>query len=245
MSTSSAYLTVGGIGVDVIYKDIKNLHISVHPPVGRVRVAAPNRLEDEAIRLAVIQRLPWIRRQREQLQSAPRQTKRNMVSGESHYVWGQRYLIDVSHTGRHGVEISGKTLWVVAPRGTDEEARLRVLENWYRRELKRAIPPLIEKWEAVIGRQVHRWTVRRMKTKWGSCSADSSHLWFNVELAKKNPRCLEYIVVHEMAHLRERGHGERFVALMDQYLPNWRSLRDELNAAPLADEEWTEGEGGA
>jgi predicted metal-dependent hydrolase len=245
MSTSSAYLTVGGIGIDVIYKDIKNLHISVHPPAGRVRVAAPNRLDDQAIRLAVIQRLPWIKRQREQLQSAPRQTKRNMVSGESHYVWGQRYLLDVSRTGRHGVELAGKTLWVVAPNGSDDDARLRVLENWYRRELKRAIPSLIAEWEPVIGRQVESWTVRRMKTKWGSCSADSAHLRFNVELAKKDPRCLEYIVVHEMAHLRERGHGERFVSLMDQYLPNWRALRAELNAAPLADEEWTEAEGGA
>lgn len=245
MSTSSAYLTVGGIGVDIIYKDIKNLHISVHPPVGRVRVAAPSRLDDQAIRLAVIQRLPWIKRQREQLQAAPRQTKRSMVSGESHYVWGQRYLLDVSRTGRHGVEISGKTLWVIAPSGSDEDARLRVLENWYRRELKRAIPSLIAKWEPVIGRQVKSWTVRRMKTKWGSCSVDSAHLWFNIELAKKDPRCLEYIVVHEMAHLRERGHGERFVALMDEYLPKWRALRDELNAAPLADEEWTEAEGSA
>lgn len=244
MSTSSAYLTVGGIGIDVIYKDIKNLHISVHPPVGRVRVAAPNRLDDQAIRLAVIQRLPWIKRQREQLQSAPRQTKRNMVSGESHYVWGQRYLLDVSRTGRHGVELAGKTLWVVAPDGSDDDARLRVLENWYRRELKRAIPSLIAKWEGVIGRQVESWTVRRMKTKWGSCSPESAHLWFNIELAKKDPRCLEYIVVHEMAHLRERGHGERFVALMDQYLPHWRAVRDELNAAPLADEAWTDFEAG-
>jgi predicted metal-dependent hydrolase len=242
MSTSSAYLTVGGIGVDVIYKDIKNLHISVHPPVGRVRVAAPSRLDDQAIRLAVIQRLPWIKRQRAQLQSAPRQTKRRMLSGESHYVWGQRYLLDSSRTGRHRVEITGKTLWVTAPEGSDDDARLRVLENWYRRELKREVPSLIAKWEPIIGREVTSWTVRRMKTKWGSCSADSGHLQFNIELAKKDPRCLEYIVVHEMAHLRERGHGDRFIALMDQYLPNWRMLRDELNAAPLADEEWTEAE---
>jgi predicted metal-dependent hydrolase len=202
-------------------------------------------LDDQAIRLAVIQRLPCIKRQRAQLQSAPRQTKRSMVSGESHYVWGQRYLLDVSRTGRHNVETSGKTLWVVAPQGSDEDARLRVLENWYRRELKRAIPPLIAKWEPVIDRHVRTWTVRRMKTKWGSCSADSAHLLFNIELAKKDPRCLEYIVVHEMAHLRERGHGDRFVALMDLYLPNWRALRDELNAAPLADEDWIEAQGGA
>ena len=238
MSTANAYLTVGGLDVDVVYKDIKNLHISVHPPVGRVRVAAPSRLGEDVIRLAIVQRMPWIKRQREQLRSAARQTERRMISGESHYVWGERLLLDVSRTGRSAVEVRGKTLWVVSPEHSTPDERFAQLERWYRQELKSALPPLIEKWESRIGRATAAWTVRRMKTKWGSCNPDSAHVWFNLELAKKNPRSLEYIVVHELAHLRERGHGERFLALMDQLLCDWRARRDELNTAPLAAEKW-------
>lgn len=240
MSTASAYLTVAGLGVDVIYKDIKNLHISVYPPVGRVRVAAPQRTDEDTIRLAVVQRLPWIKRQREQLQKADRQSRREMLSGETHYVWGQRYQLDVSRTsGHYRVEAKGKTLWVVTPEGTDADGRRSTLDRWYRRELKEAVPALLEKWQPIIDVEVDKVVVRRMKTKWGTCVAHSRTIWLNPELAKKNPRCLEYIVVHELTHLLERGHGDRFVALMDQFLPDWRSRRDELNEAPLAEESWS------
>lgn len=239
MSTASAYLTVAGIGVDVVYKDIKNLHISVYPPVGRVRVAAPSDTSEDKIRLAIVQRLPWIKRQREQLQLAERQTKREMVSGETHYVWGQRYRLDVSHTsGNHHVEVKGQTLWVVAPADSSPDDRRATLDRWYRRELRAAVPALLAKWEPIIGAKAEKIVVRRMKTKWGTCKADSNTIWLNPELGKKNPRCLEYIVVHELTHLHERTHNERFVALMDEYLPDWRVRRDELNEAPLAEEEW-------
>lgn len=239
MSTASAYLTVAGLGVDVIYKDIRNLHISVYPPVGRVRVAAPEHIAEETIRLAIVQRLPWIKRQREQLQNAARQATREMLSGETHYVWGQRYRLDVSRTsGNYRVEPKGRTLWVITPEGTNPEARRATLERWYRRELRTAVPPLLEKWQPVIGVRADKIVVRRMKTKWGTCVPYARTIWLNPELTKKNPRCLEYIVVHELTHLIERGHGERFVALMDQFLPDWRIRRDELNEAPLADEAW-------
>src|SRR3954452_17317670 len=143
MSTANAYLTVAGLGVDVVYKDIKNLHISVYPPVGRVRVAAPARTDEDTIRLAVVQRLPWIKRQREQLQKAERQSKREMLSGETHYVWGQRYRLDVSRrSGHYAVETKGGTLWVVTPEGTDADGRFGALDRWYRRELKAALPTL-------------------------------------------------------------------------------------------------------
>ncbi|MBL0003847.1 MAG: M48 family metallopeptidase [Actinomycetales bacterium] len=240
MNIANAYLTVAGLGIDVVYKDIKNLHISVYPPVGRVRVAAPAQTDEGAIRLAVVQRLSWIKRQREQLQKAERQSTREMLSGETHYVWGQRYQLDVSRTsGHHGVEPKGKTLWVVAPEGTDADGRRATLDRWYRRELKAAVPALLEKWQPIVGVEVDKIVVRRMKTKWGTCIAQSRTIWLNPELAKKNPRCLEYIVVHELTHLLERGHGERFVALMDQFMPDWRIRRDELNDAPLAQESWT------
>ncbi|CAM5526597.1 M48 family metallopeptidase [Streptomyces griseorubiginosus] len=239
MSTASASLTIAGLGVDVVYKNIKHLHISVYPPVGRVRVAAPDRTDEDTIRLAVVQRLPWIKRQREQLQNAARQTKREMLSGETHYVWGQRYRLDASRTsGNYSVAPRGNTLWVVTPKGSDPDTRKAALDRWYRRQLKAAVPDLLAKWEPVIGVEAERFVVRRMKTKWGSCVTDARTIWLNLELAKKNPRCLEYVVVHELIHLLERGHGERFVSLMDQFLPDWRARRDELNEAPLADEDW-------
>lgn len=239
MNTASAYLTVAGIGVDVIYKDIKNLHVGVYPPVGRVRVAAPLQLNDEQVRLALVQRLPWIKRQRAQLQSAERQTEREMVTGESHFAWGRRYRLEVTEcaTKAH-VDVAGDRLVLSAPAGVSVGRRREVLDRWYREQLRGSIPGLIERWEPRMDVDVRRWTVRRMKTKWGSCNRESGHIWFNVELAKKNPEGLEYVVVHEMTHLLERGHGRRFVALMDGFLPDWRARRDELNGAPLAEEDW-------
>lgn len=239
MNTASSYLSVAGLEVDVDYKDIKNLHLSVYPPAGRVRVAAPQRTTEEAIRLAIVQRLPWIKRQREQFQNASRQTERNMVSGETHYVWGKRYLLDVSRSsGAFGVETKGSALWVITPEGTDADGRFAALDRWYRRELKAAVPALLEKWQPILDVEADKVVVRRMKTKWGTCITGSRTIWLNPELAKKDPRCLEYIVVHELAHLRERGHGERFISLMDQVLADWRARRDQLNESPLRHEEW-------
>lgn len=239
MSTASAYLTVRGIDVDVIYKDIKNLHIGVYPPLGRVRVAAPERLDDEQVRLAVIQRLPWIKRQRHQLKTAPRQTEREMVTGESHYVWGLRKRLKVvERPGRTHLETDGDRLVLYTPSDTTAEERRTSLDRWHRQQLREAIPAVIENWEQELGVSVPKWTIRRMKTKWGSCNRETRHLWFNVELAKKHPDCLEYIVVHEMTHYFERNHGERFTKLMDKHLPDWRSRRDQLNSSPLAEEVW-------
>lgn len=239
MSTASAYLSIRGIDVDVIYKDIKNLHIGVYPPLGRVRVAAPKRLDDDQVRLAVIQRLPWIKRQRDQLQAAPRQTEREMTTGESHYIWGVRKRLKVvERPGRAHFEPEGDRLNLYVPAGTDAEKRRRYLDQWYREQLRHALPDLITTWEGKLGVTVPKWSIRRMKTKWGSCNRETRHIWFNVELAKKHPDCLEYIVVHEMTHYFERNHGERFTTLMDQHLPDWRSRRDQLNESPLAEEAW-------
>lgn len=162
-----------------------------------------------------------------------------MRSGETHYVWGQRYRLDASRSsGNFHVELKGQILWVTTPAASDSDAKRATLERWYRRELKAAVPALLAKWQPIIGVEADKIIVRRMKTKSGTCVAHSRTIWLNPELAKKNPRCLEYIVVHELTHLHERSHNEHFVALMDQYLPDWRVRRDELNDAPLADEEW-------
>lgn len=239
MSTASAYLTVAGINVDVVYKDIKNLHIGVYPPVGRVRVAAPARLDDDQVRLALVKRLPWIKSQRDRLQGAERQSQREMVAGESHYVWGDRYRLKLVERGGHPhVELDGERLVLFLPEGTSPEQRREWLGRWYRARLREAVPSVIARWEPTIGVQVPRWTIRRMKTKWGSCNRKTGHIWFNLELAKKHPDSLEYIVVHEMTHLLEGGHGARFTKLMDGFLPDWPARRDQLNDAPLASEAW-------
>lgn len=239
MSTASSQLTVAGIAVDVVYKDIKNLHVGVYPPAGRVRVAAPLRLDDDAVRRALVQRLPWIKRQRHLLQTASRQSLREMVTGESHYVWGRRYRLRINERiGRPHVEVDGKSLLLYVTPSTTAERRREILERWYREQLRDAVPDVIAKWEPTLGVTVPRWTIRRMKTKWGSCNRTTGHIWFNVELAKKHPDSLEYIAVHEMTHLLERGHGERFSRLMDGFLPDWRARRDQLNDSPLAHEDW-------
>jgi predicted metal-dependent hydrolase len=239
MSTGNAYLTVRGIDIDVVYKDIKNLHIGVYPPMGRVRVAAPTRLDDDQVRLAIIQRLPWIKRQRDELLAAQRQSEREMVTGESHYVWGRRHRLKViERPGRSHFELDGERLLLYVPHGTNAEDRRRLLDRWCRAQLRPAITGLIAKWEPIVGVSVPGWSIRRMKTKWGSCNRATGHLWFNVELAKKHPDCLEYLVVHEMTHHLERHHGQGFIRRMDTFLPDWHARRDQLNAAPLASESW-------
>lgn len=239
MSTTRTCLAVRGIDVEVTYKEIKNLHIGVYPPNGKVRVSAPVRLDQEQVRLAVIQRLPWIKRHQRQFRDAARQSPREMVTGESHYVWGIRYRLKVTERpGRAHVFLDGSRLHMTCPPGSTRESRLRHLENWRRSELRERLQTLIDKWEPVIGQKVAYWNIRKMKTRWGSCNPDSGRIWFNLDLAQKHPRCVEYIVVHEMAHLLERHHNDTFVTLLDNFLSNWRLTRDELNSAPLGHEDW-------
>ncbi len=240
MSIASTCLTVRGIDIDVVYKDIKNLHIGVYPPMGRVRVAAPKRLDDDQVRLAVIQRLAWIKRQRDKLRSAERQSEREMTTGESHFVWGvRRRLKVIERPGRAHLEIDGERLVLYVPADTPTDKRREFLDKWYRDQLHQVIPELVAKWETALDIAVPKWTIRRMKTKWGSCNRETRHIWFNVQLAKKHPDCLEYIVVHELMHYFERNHGERFTTLMDQHLPDWRSRRKQLDQSPLAEETWS------
>ena len=234
------HISVSGINVEVVRKGIKNLHIGVYPPEGRVRVAAPLLVDDDAVRLAVISKLSWIKKQKAHFQEQPRQSKREYVPRESHYFFGRRYLLRVKEQSGSGhVEIrQSRQLDLFVPPGADTVQRERVLLAWYRKELKARIPHLIEKWQIVIGVQIAEWGVKRMKTKWGSCNIEARRIWLNLELAKKPIECLEYIVVHEMVHLLERQHNERFTALMDAFMPLWRLHRDELNRTPLSHEAW-------
>jgi len=228
------------MSVEIVRKDIKNLHVGVYPPKGRVRVAAPLRLADEAVRLAVISRLGWIRRQQEIFQQQGRQSQREMVTGESHYCQGRRYRLDViEHDGLPSVAFpNGSTMQLHVRPGSDQDAREAVLSRWYRRRLRELLPSLLAKWEPHVGVKVAEVRIKKMKTRWGSCSSEAGRIWLNLELAKKPLSCLEYILVHEMVHLLERHHNERFSDLMGQLMPQWRLRREELNRAPLAHEDW-------
>ncbi len=241
MSTEQGKLTVQGLGIEVVRKDIKNLHLGVYPPNGRVRVAAPLRISDAAVRLAVVAKLGWIKRQREKFGAQPRESKREMVSGESHYFLGRRYRLRVvKGPGPSAVRRLGRAfIEMHVADGATREERERVLHRWYRQRLRELARPMIEKWQVSLGVEVRSWGIKRMKTKWGTCHEDAGRFWINLELVKKPVHCLEYIIVHELTHLLERHHNDRFVAIMNRHLPQWRLYRDELNAEPLAHETWT------
>lgn len=241
MNTERQRIEVGGIEIEVVRKEIKNLHVGVYPPAGRVRVAAPLRLDDDAVRLAIVSRLAWIRRQRAGFERQDRQSQREMVARESHYVDGRRYLLEVKeHDGPPTVRLVGNTtIELRVPRGSRREERQAVLNQWYRQRLRAQIPALLAKWEPRVGVSVAEARIKKMKTRWGSCNSAARRVWLNLELAKKPPSCVEYILVHEMAHILERRHDDRFRALMDDLMPSWRLYRDELNRAPLAHEEWS------
>ncbi len=239
VAAKTSQLEVGGIEVEIIRKDIKNLHLSVRPPDGRVRVSAPRNVDDEALRLALVSRLNWINKKQRMFQEAERQPEREMVSGESHYFLGRRYRLRVlEHDGPSRISRNGNTELTMQVRpGTGRDKREQVLNEWYRRHMKALVSDLIAQWQPVIGVRVADWGIKKMKTRWGSCNIRDYRVWLNLELAKKPPHCLEYVLVHEMVHLLERNHNERFKALMDQFMPQWRLYRDELNQVPLAHEE--------
>lgn len=233
-------LTVAGLRIEVVRKDIKNLHLGVYPPHGRVRVAAPLVVSNEAVRLAVIDKLGWIKRQKARFAQQPRQSQREMVSGESHYFLGRRYRLRVhEQDGPASVALRGvASLDLFIRPGTSAEQREAVLLRWHREQLKALIPPLLEKWQPVVGVQAAHWGIKKMKTKWGSCNTTARRIWLNLELAKKPVQCLEYIVVHELVHMLERHHNERFLLLMDGFMPNWKQCREALNSTPLGHENW-------
>lgn len=231
-------LEVSAQSVEVVYKDIKNLHLSVHPPAGRVRVSAPLRFDEEAVRLAIVSRLPWIRRQQRRFLDQERQSLRDYVNGESHFLLGRRYRLRVAEDGGPEVRINGAFIELHMPQGSSRQQRETIVRDWYRRELKALLPSLVQKWVVVASVQPPEVRIRRMRTRWGSCNRHAQRVWLNLELVKKPPRCLEYVFVHELVHLKEDRHSERFQLLMDEAMPQWRTHRDELNQSPLAHEDW-------
>ena len=233
-------ITINDLSIDVVRKNIKNMHLSVYPPLGRVRIAAPLNIDDEAVRLFAISKLSWIKKNKRKFENQDRQSPRKFAERESHYFQGKRYLLRViEHNAPSKVQLKTKTYidLFVRPE-TSIEQRQIILNEWYRKELKKQIPLIIKKWEKINQVVVNDWGVKQMKTKWGTCNIEEKRIWINLELAKKPSQCLEYIVVHEMIHLLERHHNDRFLYYMDKYMPQWKLYKEELNRMPVSHGEW-------
>ena len=227
-------MQIGNLSVEVRRKAIKNLHISVLPPSGAVRVSAPFKMSDDAVRMAVASRLLWIKKQQRSFENQAREPAREMLSGESHYLWGKRYLLEVlPTTGKHRLEVEHRKIKLFVRPNTDLKNQIAVIETFYRNELKREIAKLLAKWQPKMGVIAKHFGGKKMKTLWGSCTTDTASSWLNLELAKKPPECLEYVVVHELTHLLERHHNARFMAHMDNFLQNWRNIKQRLNDLKL------------
>jgi predicted metal-dependent hydrolase len=232
-------LKLGDIAVDVVLKNIKNIHLSVYPPTGRVRISAPQRMNLDTIRVFAISKLGWIKRQQTKIRQQERETPREYLDRESHYIWGKRYLLKTIECDEApSIELKHSRMLLQVRPETPDEKKQAIVEEWYRDQLKKAVPSLIAKWEPLLGVTVARFFVQHMKTKWGSCNPSARSIRINTELAKKPRECVEYIVVHEMVHLLEPTHNARFVALMDRFMPQWRFFRNRLNQLPVRHEEW-------
>jgi predicted metal-dependent hydrolase len=230
---------LGDITVDVAFKEIKNLHLSVHPPAGRVSIAAPRRMKLETVRVFAISKLDWIKAQQKKIRSQEREPQREYLERESHYVWGQRCLLTViDRDEAPSVVLKHKKLYLTIRPGTDTVKRHDLMESWYREQVKLAVPTLIAKWKQLLGVEPNRLFVQRMRTRWGSCNPTARTIRLNTDLAKKPRDCLEYIVVHELIHLLEPTHNARFVSLMDRFMPSWQTRREALNRLPVRHEEW-------
>jgi predicted metal-dependent hydrolase len=234
-------IQLGEITIQVIRKDIKNVHLSVHPPDGRVRLVAPSETRLEVARAYAISRLGWIRQQQEKLRNQARETPRKYIERESHYLWGRRYLLTIDHAeAKPCVTLDHKRITLTVRLHSNDTKRAEVIHEWHKSLLHEVIPSIIKKWQPKLKVHVSSYFLQRMKTKWGSCNHRAGHIRLNTELVKKPKDLLEYVIVHEMAHLLEPNHSERFVAILDKHYPTWREARAELNELPLSAETWRE-----
>jgi predicted metal-dependent hydrolase len=242
MDIETRTLSVGGMSIDLVRKSIKNLHLAVYPPDGRVRVAAPWHVSEDAIRLAVATRVAWINRQRRRFLAQDRQAKRQYVSGETHYFLGRGYRLQLNRAGgAFRIRLAGSNkLELIVPAGADRDAREQAMLRWHRRQLRKRAEVEASKWSGRLGIALPLIGIKRMRTKWGTSSAPAGRIWLNLELAQKPPRCISYIVLHELVHFLHRTHGDEFVAQLDRLMPNWRSVKNELNELPLAYQPWSE-----
>lgn len=232
-------LMLGGLQADVVRKNIKHVHLCVYPPDGQVRISAPLTMTLETIRVYAITKLEWIKSQQRKLRAQNRETPREYINRESHYLWGKRYLLRIIEgDDASSVKLRHNSIELHVRPGSDAGKKHALLESWYRENIRAEIPVLLAKWQPPLGVRPSRVLVQRMKTKWGSCNPDSGIVRLNTDLARKPRACLEYIFVHELVHLLERSHNTRFQSLMDKTMPHWRQVRHELNHLPVRHEKW-------
>jgi predicted metal-dependent hydrolase len=235
----SETIKVGEVVIAVTRKDIKYVHLSVHPPDGRVTLAAPIDTRPDVARAYAVSKLTWIRDQQAKFRVQARETPRQFVERESHYVWGRRYLLSVvERDAKPHVTHDHRQITLCVRPGSSKSKREEVMNKWHRSLLHSVVPPLIRKWESQLNVVVDGYFLQRMKTKWGGCNYRRGHIRLNTELVKKPKDLLEYVVVHEMVHLLEPTHSERFISILDKHYPTWREARVELNELPLAAEAW-------
>jgi hypothetical protein len=234
-------LKLSDIAIELTHKEVKHAHLSVHPPEGRVTLIVPMGTRIEVARAYASSKLAWIRAQQVKFAAQERETPRQFVTRESHYLWGKRYLLTVEeHDSKPEVRLDHRRIRLRVRPGGTEATRAKVMHEWHKSLLHEAVPQLIAKWEPRLGVHVDRYFLQRMKTKWGGCNLRRRHIRLNTELVKKPKDLLEYVVVHEMLHLIEPTHSEHFVALLDEHCPTWREARQELNELPLGAEQWQE-----
>jgi predicted metal-dependent hydrolase len=232
-------IQLGEISITVTRKDIKNVHLTVHPPEGRVTLAAPTNTRLEVARAYAISKMVWIRDQQKKLVFQARETPRQFVDRESHHVWGRRYLMTIDYQdAKPSVVLSNKRITLIVRHGSSEEKRAEVINDWHKSLMHQVVPPLIQKWERKLRVRVSGYFLQRMKTKWGSCNHSAGNIRLNTELAKKPKDLLEYVIVHEMAHLLEPTHNDQFIAILEEHYPSWREARAELNELPLSAANW-------
>lgn len=222
-------LVINDIEIEVSKKKIKNMHLSVLPPDGKVRISAPLYIKDEIIKNFAVSKIGWIKKQISKFENLPKQSERKYVSGETQYVWGRRYELEINHISINKVELKGSKMILSVHEECTIQQKEKVITEWYRKQLKEMLPAMVNKWENIIGVQVDSVRVKNMKTRWGSCNTKHKRIWINLQLAKKPIECLEYVVVHELVHLLERSHNSVFVKYMYKYLPNWRDRKNLLN----------------
>ncbi len=233
------YIQLGNISIEVEQKNIKNLHLSVYPPIGRVRIAAPLKMNLDTIRIYAISKLSWIKKQQEKILSQKREAPREYLNKESHYFLGKRFLLKVIEVDNVPVvNLTHKTIELYVRPGSSTEKRKEILDNWYREQLRALAADFIAQWEKKMKLKVSELGIKKMKTKWGTCNEEAKRIWLNFELVKKPIQCIEYIVVHELVHFKERNHNDKFVAYMNHYLPEWKQLKKELNKLPVSHVDW-------
>ena len=234
-------IRLGELSIRVTKKDIKNVHLSVHPPNGRITLVAPTATRLDVARAYAISRLGWIRQQQEKLKNQARETRRRFIERESHYLWGRQHLLTViSRDIKPSVSLGHKRIALTVRPGSDAQKRADIIHEWHKSLLHKVVPPIIAKWETKLKVEVSGYFLQRMKTKWGSCNHRTRHIRLNSELVKKPKDLLEYVIVHEMVHLLEPTHSERFIEILSRHYPTWREARAELNELPLTAEVWKE-----